>query len=138
MVKEFPLVILDGAHNPHGAMALAQFLQSGLQYERLILVLAILNDKDVEGILRILVPLASFTILTQNQNPRCASPGSLGAHLKLLDADFVVEEDLVSAIKLALDCARSRDLVCITGSLYTVGEAREYLINQKSNIKNLI
>lgn len=120
-------VVLDGAHNPAGATALAEALRSCFDYSRLILVLAILQDKDIEGILNRLAPLASMIIFSENQNSRSASVGVLKEYLGSRDCNCAIEPNLPKAIDLALNYASREDLICITGSLYTVGEAREYL-----------
>jgi len=128
IVRARPMVVLDGAHNPAGALCLARALKSDFSYQRLILVLAILGDKDVSGIIEHLVPLAQLTILSQNQNSRSASAYSLAQEVGRLSSDFLIEPDLSAAIDLALSCAQPEDLICVTGSLYTVGEARKYLV----------
>ncbi len=123
-----PFVILDGAHNPDGAMALSKALRDEFDYDRLILIMAVLYDKDIENIFRELVPLASMAVITQNSNSRCASIEFLKEIMDGFSCDFVVEPKLSSAIKIGLDYADKNDLVCVTGSLYTVAEAREILL----------
>jgi len=127
IVTEFPTVVLDGAHNPSGAAELAGALKSEFSYNNLILVLAILGDKDIDGILKELAPLASLVILSENQSYRSASVNVLMEKLAGFDSNFICEPDLSNAIEIAIERAEGRDLICITGSLYTVGEARDYL-----------
>ncbi len=121
-----PLVVLDGAHNPHGALALANALKE-FKYKKLILVLSILKDKDVENILSILVPLSDFTFITQNKNTRSLSSRELMRKVEKFTRDFREEKKITSAISAAIGLAAQNDLVLVTGSLYTVGEARDYL-----------
>ncbi len=78
-----PLVLLDGAHNEDGARHLAQVLANDIDYEHLILVLGILEDKDWRGILRVLVPLADTVILTRSHNQRAAELEDLRWEVKL-------------------------------------------------------
>lgn len=123
-----PFVILDGAHNHDGAIALSKALRDEFDYDRLILIMAVLYDKDIESIFRELVPFASMAVITQNSNSRCASIEFLKEIMDGFNCDFVVEPKLSSAIKIGLDYADKNDLVCVTGSLYTVAEAREILL----------
>ncbi len=121
-----PLVILDGAHNPQGAERLAQTLTSDLDYRRLILVLGFMEDKDIDGILAPLLPLASEVVVTRSSTSRSADPrilaGKIGGRKPVHVVDSVPE-----AVKLAKSLASVDDAVCVTGSLYLVGEAREAL-----------
>jgi dihydrofolate synthase/folylpolyglutamate synthase len=126
VVREEPLVVLDGAHNPHGAQILSEAV-GGFHYDKLILVLAILKDKDVEGMLKHLLPLASCVIVTRNSNSRSLGLEEISSKVRAHAQDFLRADDIASAIKTAIDRARPRDLVLITGSLYTVGEARSLL-----------
>ncbi len=122
-----PLVLLDGAHNPDGAQKLAQVLRSEIDYDRLILVLGILEDKDFRKILQILTPLADIVILTRSRSARAASTSTLSYEVKKMGKECYAVEDVAGAVKLARTLAEVSDLVCVTGSLYTVGEAREAL-----------
>ncbi len=122
-----PLVLLDGAHNPDGARKLAHVLRSEIDYDKLILVLGILEDKDFRGILQILVPLADVVILTRSRSSRAAPTSTLSYEVKKMGKECYSVEDIPGAIKLARTFAEVTDLVCVTGSLYTVGEAREAL-----------
>ena len=121
-----PLVILDGAHNPQGAERLAQALSSELDFRRLILVLGVMEDKELEGILAHLLPLASEVVVTRSSTSRSADPRLLaekiGGKRPVHLADSVPE-----ALKLAKSLAAVDDAVCVTGSLYLVGEARDAL-----------
>ncbi|MBI4743467.1 MAG: bifunctional folylpolyglutamate synthase/dihydrofolate synthase [Actinobacteria bacterium] len=128
LVSENPLIVLDGAHNPDGATALSRALRDEFDYEHLILIIAVLYDKDVESIFNELIPLASMVVVTQNSNNRCAPVEFLKEIVAGFNCDFMVEPKLSSAIKAGLDYSGKDDLICITGSLYTVGEAREILV----------
>jgi dihydrofolate synthase/folylpolyglutamate synthase len=122
-----PLVLLDGAHNEDGARHLAQVLVNDIDYEHLILVLGILEDKDWRGILRVLVPLADTVILTRSCNVRAAALEDLRWEVKLMGREALLVEDVPEAVKTARTLAGVGDVVCVTGSLYTVGEARDSL-----------
>jgi dihydrofolate synthase/folylpolyglutamate synthase len=122
-----PLVLLDGAHNPDGAMRLAQVIQNDLDYEKLVLVVGILEDKDVNKMLEILLPLASTVVATQSSDSRATPVRKIAATIKRMGHDCVVIEHVDEALKFARTLAGVSDMVCVTGSLYTVGEARNAL-----------
>ena len=105
VVSRQPLVLLDGAHNPDGARALAAALLEEFVVDRRTLVVACLADKDLRGILQALAPAAGRLVVTANHSPRAAS-----------------------AVREAIDAAGESEAVVVTGSLYTAGEARDLLL----------
>jgi folylpolyglutamate synthase/dihydropteroate synthase len=126
-----PAIMVDGAHNPAGARRLSCLLE-GLGFSRLILVLGIMKDKEIDKICQELVPLASKVILTRPRIERAASPevilNILASRCLVADWGTVsTAEDIPKAITLARAMAGQQDLICITGSLYTVGEAKVFL-----------
>jgi dihydrofolate synthase / folylpolyglutamate synthase len=127
VVSMNPLVILDGAHNPDGAMRLSNVISNDLDYEKLILVIGILEDKDFKQILEILLPLASTAIATQSSYERATPARTIAAAAKRMGHDCLVIEHVDEAVKFSRTLAGVGDTVCITGSLYTVGEARTAL-----------
>jgi dihydrofolate synthase/folylpolyglutamate synthase len=114
-----PLVILDGAHNPAGARALAVSLAAYFPGRPITFVIGVMADKDAGGILAALRPLAARFILTAPANPRAAAPEALRP---LLPAATRV--DIARTPREALLAAsRDRDgLVCVAGSLSLVGD----------------
>jgi dihydrofolate synthase / folylpolyglutamate synthase len=113
-------VILDGAHNPHGAAALAELVRA--RGERLVLVIAVSADKDVQGIVDALAPIARAVIATRYQQPRALDPAQLAARF---GGAAEHAPDLASAL------ARARALggpILVAGSLFLVGEARVLLL----------
>jgi dihydrofolate synthase/folylpolyglutamate synthase len=85
-----------------------------------------MKDKDFESILEFLAPLADHIILTKPNIDRAASPALLKKALGRNEKKAEVIEDLKEAIGIGLSKTADEDLLCITGSLYTVGEARAY------------
>jgi dihydrofolate synthase/folylpolyglutamate synthase len=137
-VSQQPYIVLDGAHNPQASRALAGNLPKLLDYNTLILLLGILKDKDVAGILKEWIDIADVFILTKPDSDRAAEPQSLAQYIPPHKHKRVVLKDSVEqALGCAQDLAQATDLICITGSLYTVGEAlallQGYEERRKSN-----
>lgn len=123
VVRRRPLFILDCAHNPAGAEALATELK-GLRKGRLTLVMGVMKDKDSEGIFSNLVPLADRVIVTAPAEPRAADPSKLAALAGRHRAEVEVVETVPGAVRAALEGSGPDDTVVVTGSIFTVGEAR--------------
>ncbi len=126
MVSSSPRVILDGAHNPAGALVLKESLEKEFEYQHLILLIGIMKDKDIQSMLHLLAPLADHIILTQPHTDRATPPSLLKKALGQNGEKAEIAEDLKEAIERGLSLTQEEDLLCITGSLYTVGEARAY------------
>jgi len=126
-VSSRPRLILDGAHNPAAAAILAKALDRDLSYDRLILVLGVMADKDITGILNRLVPRADVVIFSRPRYDRAAGPEILESLAKNGPQETYVIPDLAAALAKAQSVAADNDLIVVTGSLFTVGEAREHL-----------
>jgi len=126
MVSSSPRVILDGAHNPAGALVLKESLEKEFQFQRLILLIGIMKDKDIQSMLHLLAPLADHIILTRPHTDRATPPSLLKKALGRSGKKAEIVEDLNEAIERGLSLVQKEDLLCITGSLYTVGDARAY------------
>jgi dihydrofolate synthase/folylpolyglutamate synthase len=131
-VSSSPPVILDGAHNPAGALVLRKSLEQEFQFRRLILLIGILKDKDIKGILHTLAPVADHIILSKPCVERAASGTSLQKALGQNGTKAEIVEDLHEAITRGISLTGEEDLLCITGSLYTVGEAKAFLGAQRN------
>jgi dihydrofolate synthase/folylpolyglutamate synthase len=127
IVSKKPFILLDGAHNPAATRALKRFLEDAFHVERLVMIVGILTDKAWKPMLRELASVADTVILTRPQYERAADPHKLAAFMRNLSRDIVVEPHLPDAVSLALDVVGEDGAVCITGSLYTVGDAKAYL-----------
>jgi len=124
-IAQGPDIYLDGAHNPASAQVLADAVtELKRSYKRMVLVIGMLKDKDYRGILAPLVPLADRVIATCPNYSRALDVESLAAEIGSLHRDVAVTRSVAEAIDLARREAQGDDLVLITGSLYTVGEAR--------------
>jgi dihydrofolate synthase/folylpolyglutamate synthase len=131
VIQHDPLVLLDGAHNTAGVKGLVSMLNHDVCFRRLVLIVGILKDKKVRSMLRLLLPVADVVITVGSFNPRSLDAESLADIIFEIDADqqVYVSEDLSDAIGYARSCAKNDDIICVTGSLFLVGEARIVLFN---------
>ncbi len=152
-----PFVVVDCAHNADSAGKLKAALEELFVYRHLILIFGASADKDIEGMMRELFPLAQQVIITQARHPRAADPGVLREKAwrrtsrALMPEDFgeplvlwprdkglsravMVSDSVDGALSLALEKAGPQDLICVTGSVFVVAEAREAWANPTSHI----
>jgi dihydrofolate synthase/folylpolyglutamate synthase len=128
-----PTVIVDAAHNPHGAKALAHTLQNEFDFESIFGIVGILGDKDVEGFLQEIEPVIDRLVVTQNYSDR-AMPVDLlyEKAVRVFGVDRVYREpDLQAAITYAMEqctlinqVSEGISAVVITGSVVTAGQTR--------------
>ncbi|MBI5562493.1 MAG: bifunctional folylpolyglutamate synthase/dihydrofolate synthase [Deltaproteobacteria bacterium] len=130
VVAKKPLVILDCAHNPAGARALAGALQ-GFAFRRLILVMGIMADKDAGGIIEALAPLAHAIIFAAPVTDRAKSAEKLAADALPYAKTVITAPTVTDACKTAIAGAGPDDAVCVTGSIFTVGEARGWFLKKR-------
>jgi dihydrofolate synthase/folylpolyglutamate synthase len=120
-------ILFDGAHNAAGANALGAFLDEFIQ-EKITLVFGAMRDKDLSEIAQILFPKAERLIFTEPDSLRSMGTEEL---VKYLPEDFdknkvYISHDVADALRLA-DKVSQNNLICVTGSLYLVGEAQRVL-----------
>jgi len=125
-------LILDGAHNPAAARALAAALRRFLGRSPLTLVLGVLSDKDAAGIVRPLLPLAREVLVVAPPSPRALPPALLAAACRRVAHPRAIpvreSKDLENALRYCYhSSSQRRGWVCVTGSLYLVGEAKRLL-----------
>jgi dihydrofolate synthase/folylpolyglutamate synthase len=131
-VRTSPTILVDAAHNPHGAKALADALTAEFSFTRLVGVLAVMADKDARGILEALADSFDEVVVTRNSSPRSMPP----AELAELAVDIFGEEKvhvanrMDEAIALAVDLVETDAYdvtgtgVIITGSVVSAGDGR--------------
>jgi dihydrofolate synthase/folylpolyglutamate synthase len=128
VVGREPLVVLDGAHNPDGAAALAQAFAETFAWERLHLVVAVSGNKDVPAVVGPLAAIADVVHATRNDSVRSAEATSVAAVARAAGASSVeVHERVADAIAAARAAAGKGDAILVTGSLFTVGDAKRAL-----------
>ena len=136
VIHRDPTVIIDAAHNPHGAKAIATTINSEFDFETVIAVVAVLGDKDAAGILAQLAEVADYLILSENSSPRALGANELA---KIAGQFFTPEQieiipELRGAITYATEKANLSNqvndgvsAVLITGSVTTAGDAKSIL-----------
>jgi len=135
IVRRGPTILLDAAHNPHGAAATVEAIRDSFTFDPLIGVVGVMGDKDAEGLLAELEPVLSEVVVTQSSTPRAMPVSELAEVARDLFGDHRVREarGLDDALELAVTLAETGGAlgesigsggVLVTGSVVTVGEAR--------------
>jgi dihydrofolate synthase/folylpolyglutamate synthase len=122
-----PALLLDGAHNPAGARALAAYLRQG---PPVVLLFGAMSDKDVAGLARELFPLAKAVVLTRPRVPRAATPDELARRTGRIGARAHRQPSVSRALALARRIALAdgpTTTVVVAGSLYLVGAVKAFL-----------
>jgi dihydrofolate synthase/folylpolyglutamate synthase len=127
IVSSRPAIVLDGAHNIPAMRSLADSIKRDFDFKDLILVVGISADKAISRILTEILPLASRVIFTRPAYYRAAEPQRLLKAAEELGWHGEVRTPLSAAIERARNLADESDLILITGSLFTVGEAKSCL-----------
>ena len=138
VVRRSPTIVLDAAHNPHGAEATAAALEDSFTFDPLIGVMGVMGDKDHEGLLGAFEPHLAHLVCTQNSTSRALPAAELGRAARAVFGDdrVSVVPDLAAAIDAATALAEAGEAfgdalgsgaVLVTGSVVTVGEARAML-----------
>jgi dihydrofolate synthase/folylpolyglutamate synthase len=129
-VSTEPLTVLDGAHNPAAAAALAEHLRRFRRSHpssRVILVLAMMRDKDHRGFTEPFTGLVDDIVLTQSALKRSATVGELLPVIQAIWPHVRTHERIADALAEARRLAGPQDLICLTGSLMLVGEVKALL-----------
>ncbi|MEP6758245.1 MAG: cyanophycin synthetase [Actinomycetota bacterium] len=128
VVAREPAIVLDGAHNPAGAAALAEALAQSFRWDRLHLVLAVSANKDVLGVVAPLAALADVVYAAANDSVRSAATDEVMAAARILEVDAVHGfASVADALAAARTAAGPGDMVLVTGSLFTVADAKRAL-----------
>ncbi len=121
-----PMLVVDGAHNPAGASALRNALRDNFSYKKLILIFGVLGDKDYKRMLKKLAPLADRLILTEPKDIRSLHLMDILPVAKTYINSVDIIEDSGRALSQAFSFAEKDDLICVTGSLFLVGEIKRH------------
>ncbi|MET8992390.1 folylpolyglutamate synthase/dihydrofolate synthase family protein [Nonomuraea wenchangensis] len=134
IVRRTPTVVIDAAHNPGGMQATLEGLHEAFDFAKVIGVVAVMRDKDVEGLLELLEPMVDEIVVTRNSSPRSLTADELAALAEPIFGEerVHVEDRLDDAIDKGIGIADAEGEfsgtgVLITGSVVTAGDARRLL-----------
>ena len=128
VISESPLIVLDTAHTVSSMKILRESIKENFSFKKLIVVIGLSADKDIEGILKEIAFVADDLILTRTGNPREAEPEKMAVTAKrFYRKNPMVIEDIDEALKEAKRIAEKDDLICITGSFFLAGKLKKLL-----------
>jgi dihydrofolate synthase / folylpolyglutamate synthase len=130
--KDEPALLVDCAHNVDSARKLAYALTHDYDYHSLWLVIGMTADKDMRGILEALLPLTQSAIMTTSGHPRAANPSELAALANQIGFAGSTAQTVADAVRMAWQQADPDDLICVTGSIFVVGD----LLNQWDSLQS--
>jgi dihydrofolate synthase/folylpolyglutamate synthase len=125
LLQRNPMLLVDGAHNPAGAATLRRALINDFSYRRLWLIFGVLGDKDYRAMAKRLFPLTDTVILTRPDNDRALPLDILLPTARAFHKHVEVIENPGDALQQTLSQVGEKDLVCVAGSLYLVGEIKK-------------
>ncbi len=126
-----PLVIVDGGHNPGSAAAVRKAVEESFTWQRLVLVVGMVDSKPIDEVIAIWGPLVDEAIVTVPKTERAGDPQRLVDAFARHSVNADVVEDVPKAVEYALSLADPEDLVLVYGSFYTATEARDWLRAQE-------
>jgi dihydrofolate synthase/folylpolyglutamate synthase len=128
IARKNPVIVLDAAHNGASARCLQETLSERFAARPLVTVFAAKSDKDVQGMLKALLPITDYLVITQAVDSRAESPEIIAELARSLAFERPVDiiPDVAHALAAAERLAGDSGMACVTGSLYLVGEARDY------------
>lgn len=127
-----PMVIVDCAHNPDSSAKLRHALMHDFEYERLWIVLGATKGKNLSGIMGQLLPIAEAIVVTVSTHPRAVEPDELAQVAFDLGYEVVSSSGVSDAMIAAWELASPKDLICVTGSIFVVGD----LLNEWESLQS--
>jgi dihydrofolate synthase/folylpolyglutamate synthase len=125
VINRRPLVIVDGAHNTDSAHKLREALRHYFKYDKAILILGLSSDKDLDGIVSELAPEFEKVIATRSIHPRAMATAPIVNEFKKHGIEALQTDDISLALPMALNMAKEKDMICVTGSLFVASGAIE-------------
>lgn len=128
-ISENPLFIIDGAHNEDGALSLAKAIDKNFKDRNLTLLIGMLEDKDIDSVLDILIPKFNKVITTTPDNPRAIDSSKLKDKILRYTDNVVDKNDIEKALNYTLESSSDNDVIISAGSLYMIGSIRRLMTN---------
>ena len=131
-----PTILVDGAHNPHGAQALARSLTQFFAFDPLVAVLGVVQEKDVTGIVENLDAVVDRFVITQSRSDRAFAPEDLAELVSRIAGPerIILAPDVDAAISAATELAGKDGGVIVTGSITLVAEATDVMARRSEGI----
>ena len=128
IISTQPRILVDGAHNGASVEALMRAIGQYIPYDSMVVVFGCAADKDIPGMIDQLIRGADKVIFTKSDTPRAARPEDLAERYEESSGRVAqVAQNLRDALRIARSAVSREDLICITGSFYLVGEAKQLL-----------
>lgn len=128
VISENPIIVLDTAHTVASMKILRESLKENFFFRKLVLVIGLSSDKDIEGVLKEIAGNCDYLIFTRTGNPREAEPEQMAVMAKHFTRNnIMVIEDIDEALDEAKRIVKKDDLICITGSFFLAGKVKEIL-----------
>lgn len=127
LIKDNPKILIDGAHNYKGALSLKNSLEKIFDYNRIILCIGLLEDKEIDNIISVLASKADMIIATEPNNPRRLESNKLMKSIKKYNKNVLAIKDVNEAVDRACHEYKEGDIIVISGSLYLIGDIRKYI-----------
>ncbi|EQK41341.1 bifunctional FolC family protein [[Clostridium] bifermentans ATCC 638] len=129
-ISENPMFIIDGAHNEEGAKSLANSIDKYFENKNKILVIGMLEDKDIESVLDLLIPKFNKVITTTPDNPRAIDANKLKEKIERYNIEVTCKPNIKEAVDYALEISNKDDVIISAGSLYMIGNVRTIIVNK--------
>ena len=129
-ISENPMFIIDGAHNEEGAKSLANSIEKYFENKNKILVIGMLEDKDIESVLDLLIPKFNKFITTTPDNPRAIDANKLKEKIERYNIEVTCKPNIKEAVDYALEISNKDDVIISAGSLYMIGNVRTIIVNK--------
>ncbi|MDD3839875.1 MAG: bifunctional folylpolyglutamate synthase/dihydrofolate synthase [Clostridia bacterium] len=133
IISKQPLILIDGAHNIDGAKSLKLALKEHFNKRKILMVIGMLEDKDVEGVVEVLAPIAESIITSQPENKRALNPEKMALLVNKYCENVHISDSVEQAVDKALYMCNDDQMIVFCGSLYLVGKVRTII----KEIKNL-
>jgi dihydrofolate synthase/folylpolyglutamate synthase len=127
-----PTVVVDGAHNAYSMSKLVEAVKEYFDYKRCFVIFGTSCDKDISGMVQELESLSNHIIITSSSHPRAASISLLAEKFNRPGVKAMTVGNVMGALSKALSSAKKTDLILITGSLFVVAEAIDYITKARA------
>ena len=131
-VSSHPTVVLDCAHNEESVRNMTMELRKNFKFSRCFIILGLMQDKNIDEVIKILSQLGDHFFLVPVNPPRGETPDNLAEKLKIYNKPSRIFETFSNAFQAVKQIASQNDLICITGSIFLVAKAKEYFNDENT------